>query len=107
MHKQVRLAWFYVHGEWPSYEIDHEDLVRDHDWINNLRPASQTQNNANRRAYRNNRLGIKGVHRHQGRFRAMIRIAGKAMHIGSYDTAEEAHAAYLAKAREVFGKFAR
>ena len=105
-HRRARLAWLYVRGEWPDGELDHEDRVRDHDWISNLRPANQTQNNANRVAYRNNKSGFKGVHLFQGRFRAMIRINGKGQHIGMYDTPEEAHAAYMVKAVELFGDFA-
>lgn len=106
LYRAARLAWFYVHGHWPSYELDHKDLIRDHDWIDNLRPAEQTQNNANRRAYRNNKSGLKGVYMSAGRWRAGIRIDGKSYYIGTYDTAEAAHAAYVAKAKELFGEFA-
>jgi hypothetical protein len=100
------LAWLYVHGEWPSDELDHQDMVRHHNWISNLRIANQTLNNANRKSYSNNQSGFKGVYRHQGRWRAMIRLDGQGMHIGSYDTPEEANSAYVAKAKELFGEFA-
>jgi hypothetical protein len=106
-YRASRLAWFYVHRRWPPYELDHKDLVRDHDWIDNLRPASQTLNNANRGRYRSNRSGFKGVYRlPNGRWRAMIRINRKGYHIGCFDTPEGAHAAYCARAEELFGEFA-
>lgn len=106
VYKAHDLAWLYTYGEWPSDELDHHDLVRNHNWIDNLRLASQTLNNANRLRYRNNKSGFKGVHLHQGKFRAMIRKDGRAIHIGCYDAPEKAHAAYVAKARELFGEFA-
>jgi hypothetical protein len=105
-HRRGRLAWFYVHGEWPEGELDHEDLIKHHDWISNLRLATQTQNNANRRTYRNNKSGFKGIYFWAGRWRAMIRLDRRGIHIGMYDTPEEAHAAYCIKARELFGDFA-
>jgi len=36
----------------------------------------------------------------------MIRKDRRAIHIGCYDTASEAHAAYVRKAKELFGDFA-
>ena len=105
-YRAHHLAWLYVHGEWPPDEMDHKDLVRHHNWITNLRLATQAQNNANRRKYRNNKSGFKGVYSSQGRWRAMIRIDRRGRHIGCFDTPEEAHAAYVAKAKELFGEYA-
>lgn len=42
-----RLAWLYVHGEWPQREIDHKDNVRHHNWIGNLRDVSHSVNMQN------------------------------------------------------------
>jgi hypothetical protein len=42
-----------------------------------------------------------------GRFRAHITIDNKKVSLGSYDTEEEAHAAYKAAAEKEFGAFAR
>jgi hypothetical protein len=103
-----RLAWFYVYGEWPPGQLDHKDTHRDHNWIDNLRPATTSQNLANRRRYRNNASGLKGVSWHKSRkkWRAVIAKNGKYIHLGLFDTAETAHAAYLKKARELFGEYA-
>lgn len=45
-----RLAWFYVHGEWPprGLEIDHVNRVRDDNRISNLRVVTRSENNRNR-----------------------------------------------------------
>ena len=55
-----RLAWFYVHGEWHKY-IDHINNDPTDDRISNLRPATNSQNNANRAAGSLNSLGIRGI----------------------------------------------
>lgn len=48
--------------------------------------------------------GYTGVYREHKRYRAVISIAGKAKHIGMYDTAEEAAAAYNKVSKELFGE---
>jgi hypothetical protein len=103
-----RLAWFYMTGKWPTCEIDHINTVRhDNRWIN-LREATRGQNQSNGNAYKNNLIGLKGVGTtNTGRFRARIRKDGKEYQIGTYDTPEEAHAAYVESAIKKHGEFAR
>lgn len=48
--------------------------------------------------------GYTGVYREHRRFRAVISIKGKAKHIGMFDTAEEAAAAYNKVSKEYFGE---
>ena len=96
-----RVAWIWVHGEWPPMDLDHRDTVRAHNWIENLRPATQTMNSENlRRAQKNNRVGVLGVSMSRGKFMARIRVAGKLLYLGRFDTAPEAGAVYLAAKRE-------
>lgn len=104
-----QLAWFYVTGTWGRPTVDHRDLDRANNRLSNLRRATRTQNVVNRRRARNNTSGFKGVCRCRatGRWVARIRHAGRKHYLGRYATAEEAHAAYVAKARELFGEFAR
>lgn len=96
-----RLAWLYVFGEWPRQEIDHVDGQRANNAIANLRDVSRTQNNQNRqRARCDSGSGMLGAFPDgRGRFRASIKINGKATGLGRYDTASEASAAYW-RARE-------
>lgn len=104
-----RLAWLMTFGDWPTAGIDHINMVRGDDRIDNLRPATQSENGANTRARRSNRsTGVKGVYRVPGtrRFRAMIMRGRKSAHIGYFDTIADAHAAYLATAEQLFGRFA-
>lgn len=101
MHKAHRLAWLYVHGVWPKSGIDHVNSVRDDNRSANLREATQAENMQNERVSRsNNKTGFLGVAPSYGKFQAQIWVGGKKMHIGTFDTPEEAHAAYLAAKRE-------
>ena len=45
-HKYMahRLAWFYEYGKWPTKEIDHKDNIKHHNWIDNLREATRSEN---------------------------------------------------------------
>lgn len=109
----ARLAWFYVHDVWPSRQLDHRNLERDDNRIENLRLATNQQNGANRRALKNNRLGVKGVgmstfrKRSPQRYRARIRVDNRLIHLGYFATPEAASHAYETAARKHFGEFAR
>lgn len=73
----------------------------------NLRVATHQQNLCNRGPTCRNQVGLKGVDIRRGRYRAQIKVFGRKKHLGMFDTAEEAHAAYQAAARELHGEFAR
>ncbi|MBR8025222.1 HNH endonuclease [Burkholderia cenocepacia] len=95
-----RLAWFYIHGEWPKHQIDHINGDRTDNRLANLRDVPHAENMQNMRkpkAY--SATGLLGVAKFRGKFRAEIRIDGKKKHLGVFDTAEEAHAAYMSAKR--------
>lgn len=105
-YKAHRLAWLYVHGDWPSGEIDHAKGTPYDNRFTNLRDASHTQNMGNAKRRQDNSSGFKGVARSaakQERWRAHLR--GK--YLGSFDTREDAHAAYAEAAGDFYGEFAR
>lgn len=108
LYRAHRLAWLYVHGEWVP-NLDHKDTIRSHNRMDNLRPATQSQNLGNQRKSKINTSGFKGVHWHKGgkRWAAGIRLHGRSTHLGLFDTPEAAYAAYCEAARERFGEFAR
>lgn len=102
-----RLAWLYVHGEFPAENIDHKNRVPGDNRISNLRPCTQRQNLANTATRRDSTTGIKGVNlMPHGRYRAMISRDGRMKHLGMFASAAEAQAAYLNAAREMRGEFA-
>ena len=108
-YRAHQLAWLYMKGEWGRPIIDHRDGNPLNNRWRNLRISSYSDNAANRSRLRNNRSGFKGVAfvPQRRKWRARITKGGRRYSLGNYETAEEAHAAYIAKARELFGEFAR
>lgn len=103
-----RLAWFYMTGHWPVFEIDHRNTDSLDDRWDNLRQATRNQNEANKSAYRNSRSGFKGVFiRSDGKICVAIRRGGKRVDLGRFPTVEAGAAAYAAAAKTVDGEFLR
>jgi hypothetical protein len=103
-YKAHRLAWFYVYGVWPKGQIDHKDTIKHHNWIENLRDVTHSGNQQNQiKASCRNITGFLGVtfNKQAARFVAQIKSDGKKKHIGYFDSAEEAHNAYLIAKREL------
>ena len=96
-----RLAWFYVNAAWPAKFLDHRDGQRDHNRYANLREAEFKLNNQNRRrANRNSKSGLLGAFPKGDKFEARIRtLTCTSKYLGTFNTAEEAHAAYVAAKR--------
>ncbi len=66
----------------------------------NIRWATGLEQNLNRRIFRNNKLGIKGVSLYRkSKYVAHIRINGKKTHLGYFSTVEAAAKAYNDAAR--------
>lgn len=94
-YKLHRLAWFYVHAEWPAGVIDHINGEPNDNRIANLRDVTQGQNMQNQRAPRSKTgTGFLGVTRTHRKFQARIQVNGKNIHLGTFDTAEAASRAY-------------
>lgn len=99
-----RLAWFYVHGVFPAKDIDHINGDHSDNRINNLRLATHAENMQNhRRARSDSATGVAGVTRRKNRksWYAEIRLNGAKKYIGSFETKEDAHKAYLKAKREL------
>lgn len=91
-----RIAWFYMMGIWPDF-VDHINWVKTDNRFANLRDVSNSVNQQNqRKAHKHNLSGLLGVSaKESGRFSANIRLNGKRHYLGTFHTAEAAHAAYL------------
>jgi hypothetical protein len=91
-----RLAWLIVHGKWPEADIDHINGDPSDHRLCNLRDVSRSVNGQNkRRPQSNNRTGFLGVSPNHKKWKAWIKANGKGMHLGTFETPELAHAAYL------------
>jgi hypothetical protein len=90
-----RLAWFYVHGYWPTL-IDHINGNANDNRIGNLREVNHAVNMQNKRGpMKNNKSGYLGVSLKAGRYRAQISVNGLIIDLGRYDTAFQAHQVYV------------
>jgi hypothetical protein len=97
-----RLAWLYMTGEWPNGEIDHKDSNPPNNRWENLRDATHSVNQQNRRkASHNNKTGFIGVRPMRKSFHAQMSLHGKSHYIGAFQTAELAYEAYLKAKREL------
>ena len=96
-----RIAWFYVHGELPKNDIDHINGIRDDNRISNLRCVTRSTNLENIRSAKghNKSTGLLGAYVHKKRFTSRIQVRGKTIHLGMFDTKEDAHNAYISAKR--------
>lgn len=101
-YNAASLAWLYVTGQW--CEVDHKDNNPSNNRWKNLRKSKgRGHQNANRRLFRNNTSGFKGVSKKDGRWRA--KFAG--VELGLFDSPEAASKAYAKAARAKYGKFSQ
>ncbi len=88
--------------------VDHKDGNGLNNQKENLRFANAEQNGANRKKKRNSQCKYKGITVNRiGRYQASIGYQGRSIYIGCFSTQEEAAKAYDAKAKELFGEFAK
>ena len=102
-----RLVWLYMYGCWPQVHVDHINRNTSDDRLENLREATRSENLANSKRNKKNTTGFKGVSRVGNIYRSYITRDRKRVWLGNHKTAEAAHLAYLAKAQELYGEFAR
>lgn len=98
-----RLAWLYMTGKWPKDEIDHKDGDPSNNrWVN-LRDVTRIGNQRNKiRPHRNNKSRLLGVSkRSSGGYQARITVNRETFNLGTYKTAQRAHAAYITAKRKV------
>jgi hypothetical protein len=106
-HYAHRLAWLYTYGEHPAGEVDHINGDPKDARIANLRVCSRSQNARNVRP--RSASGFKGAYFRPRRkaWYARIQVNGCRFYLGSFQTAQEAAAAYDCAARLHHSDFAR
>ena len=105
IHRLV--ASYFVENPNEKPYVDHIDNNKLNNVANNLRWATHQENRRNIVMYKNNTTGVKGViyDKQYSKWMARIRIDGKLIHIGSFNTIEEATQARTKKANDIFGEF--
>jgi hypothetical protein len=66
--------------------------------------AWRSRSVASRQRKTSSKAGYTGVYQENNRYRAVISINRKSVHLGMFDSAEEAAEAYNRKSRELFGE---
>jgi hypothetical protein len=101
-HPVVRMQRFLIGGM-----VDHINRNPMDNRRCNLRPVTFAQNAMNRKVQSRAASGLKGVTlAYGGKFKASIRVNKRLIHLGTFSTKEEAHAAYCSSATKHFGEYA-
>lgn len=105
--KDMVLMHRFILGTEEDRETDHRDGNGLHNWSDNLREATRTQNNRNRPGWAKH--GFKGVARvtNTDRWAARVQVDKCMIALGCFDTPEDAARAYDAGALIHHGAFAR
>ena len=91
----------------PSEIIDHINGNTLDNRKTNLRLCDHSENLRNVLIRKNNSTGFVGVYydKRFKKYRSKIRYYNKSINLGSFDSAEDAHQAYIRKAKELHGNF--
>ena len=92
---------------WPEFQIDHINGIKDDNRIENLRDVIQNENQVNRQiAPSNSESKLLGANKNASKsmpWKSRITLPdGTRKYLGTFKTAEEASAAYLAARKEIY-----
>lgn len=95
-----RLAWLYMTGEWPKYEVDHDDRDTTNNRWNNLRDVTHLVNMQNQSPIRadGNPVGV-AFNKRRGKWMAYINAGCKRTYLGADFESRDDAAAARAKAK--------
>ena len=93
VHRVVMLMCYGFYGE--GLDVDHINHVRNDNRLFNLRFVTRSENNKNQSLSSKSTTGVTGVDflKAEKKYRARIRVDWKTIHLGVFDTLEEAAAA--------------
>jgi len=97
------IVWVLSTGETipEGLQIDHINGNRIDNRIENLRLVTQRENTQNGKVHRNGQLFGCSFNKRTGKYIAKIKISDKQIHLGYYDTEQQAHEAYRIACRHI------
>lgn len=106
-YKRGHLVYFLTHGEWPKPCLDHINGNSLDDRPENFRKATIMENTWNHKS-RKRKINLPmGVRINaSGTYSARISVNKKRMHLGYFNTIEEAKDIYQKARKEMYGQFA-
>jgi len=100
-----RLAWMWVHGTLPNFQIDHINGERADNRIANLRDVKASVNSQNQRRAHSDKRSCRLIgatwDKWSGRWKAQVISGGRTVFARYFDSAEAAHAAYVEAKRKL------
>lgn len=106
-YKVHRIIFMMMTGHWPDGEIDHKNGNKtDNSWIN-LRLCTHLENMHNQKMHSDNTSGITGVswHKRIKKWQASIRHDNRTIHVGYFNSIEEARRARNEKEQTLWNGF--
>jgi hypothetical protein len=98
------LAWLYMKGVWPENDIDHKDTIRHHNWIDNLRDVTRSENLQNQIKARsdNKSTGVLNVYydKERDKYIVKLQVDGKPKWLGRFSTLKIAEGVALRAKRK-------
>jgi hypothetical protein len=100
------IVWAMKNDEWANSEIDHENGVEYGDGISNIRLSTRSQNNYNR-SFKVGSSGHRGVWRSRNgkKWVSSISCDGNPIHLGTFESREDAISAHEEAAKKYHGEF--
>jgi len=94
-YRAHRLAWMYIHNDFPKNFIDHINGIKSDNRICNIRDVTRSENMQNLFKPQGRNIYI-GVYKNQNAntWYSKIEINGKQIRLGTFKTPEEANIAY-------------
>lgn len=85
-YKAHRLAFLYMKGYHPEYEVDHIDRDPSNNKWSNLRHVTHQCNMQNKSKYSNNKSGVTGVYwcKRSKKWCASVKVKGRGLHLGYF-----------------------
>lgn len=94
----------------------HDGIITDHingDTLDNrksnLRKCSEKQNSMNKKKYKNNKTGYKGVcyDKSRNKYKAQIQLDKKCLYLGRFINPQDAYSAYCDASKKYHGEYGR